>query len=51
VDEFAHALTSLTGQFAQTEKFSIHPYALTPFEEKYHASGHDLWRCQIKIPT
>ncbi len=50
VDEFAHALTSLTGQLTQTEKFSIHPFALTPFEEKYHASGHSLWRCQLKIP-
>lgn len=51
VDEFAHALTSMTGKSSQTEKFSIQPYALTPFEEKYHTSGHDLWRCQLKIPT
>lgn len=50
VDEFAHAVTSLTGKSSQTEKFSIYPYALTPFEEKYHVSGHDLWRCQLKIP-
>lgn len=51
VDEFAHALTTLTGQATQCENYSIHPFALTPFEEKYHASGHSLWRCQLKIPN
>ena len=51
IDEFAHALTTLTGQVTQCENYSIHPFALTPFEEKYHTSGHALWRCQLKIPN
>jgi len=43
IDEFAQALT-LVGRPAQTEAW--HPtQAMTPFERKYAASGHGLWRC------
>lgn len=58
IDEFAYALTQLTGQPTASEVFTIAtPHhtshnllaALSPFEEKYHASGHTLWRCQLKI--
>jgi tRNA G46 methylase TrmB len=43
-EEFAEALR-LAGVAAQCEKFAIHEAPLTPFERKYAASGHDLWRC------
>jgi hypothetical protein len=26
-----------------------HP--ITPFEEKYRASSHPLWRCRVALPT
>lgn len=43
IDEFAAALT-LVGRSASTEPWQ--PQApMTPFERKYGASGHGLWRC------
>ena len=49
IDEMARALTLLAGQPVAAE-----PYAtddpLTPFERKYLASGHELWRCRVSLP-
>ena len=49
IEEMAQALTLLSGQQVIAE-----PYAtddpMTPFEKKYLASGHELWRCQVSMP-
>jgi tRNA (guanine-N7-)-methyltransferase len=49
IEEMAQALTLLTGQSVIAE-----PYAtddpMTPFEKKYLASGHELWRCRVSLP-
>lgn len=51
IDEMAAALTQLTGIVANTEHFSVNANdALTPFEQKYAASGHTLWRCSANMP-
>ena len=51
VDEMALALTQLTGLEVLTEQWPVDPAAaLTPFEQKYAASGHTLWRCTIHLP-
>lgn len=48
IEEMAQALTLLSGQPVFAE-----PYAtddpMTPFEKKYLASGHELWRCQVSL--
>jgi tRNA G46 methylase TrmB len=50
IDECAAALTQLTGMPVQTESFdALTP--ITPFEEKYRASGHALWRCRLALPS
>jgi tRNA (guanine-N7-)-methyltransferase len=50
IDECAAALTQLTGLPVQTEAFdAVAP--ITPFEEKYRASGHALWRCRLALPS
>lgn len=49
VDEFASALQQLTGLPVITESYLPADNALTPFEAKYHASGHALWRCRIAL--
>jgi tRNA G46 methylase TrmB len=49
IQEFASAAAQLTGQPAFWESFQPVSEALTPFEEKYRASGHALWRCQLTI--
>jgi len=52
IDEFAAAVTQLTGINVATEALHVAPAApLTPFEEKYLASGHTLWRCTAQLPT
>lgn len=44
VEEFAGALTLLSGQKVSCEAYAtVDP--ITPFERKYLASGHPLWRC------
>lgn len=43
IDEFAQALTML-GRPAVTEPWAP-GQPMTPFERKYGASGHGLWRC------
>ncbi len=51
IDEFAAAVTQLTGIAVATEALIVDPAApLTPFEEKYLASGHALWRCAMDLP-
>lgn len=51
IDEFATAVKLLTGIDAPAEPFLPVPDApLTPFEEKYAASGHALWRCRVTLP-
>lgn len=48
IDECASALAQLTGQDVQSEPYAaLHP--ITPFEKKYSASGHALWRCRIAL--
>ncbi len=49
IDEFAAALQQLTSLPVQTESYLPADNALTPFEDKYRASGHALWRCRIEL--
>lgn len=48
IDEFAAALTQITEQAVMVEHF-IPTQTITPFEQKYLASGHVLWRCTTQI--
>lgn len=48
IDEMASALTQLCGQHIDTEPW-LPDVPLTPFEEKYLASGHTLWRCRTRL--
>ena len=50
IEEFASAVVQLTGVAVKCEPFSPEADALTPFEQKYLASGHALWRCQLQQP-
>lgn len=48
VEEFAAALSQLSGQRIQAEAWTPES-PITPFERKYLASGHALWRCQADL--
>lgn len=48
IDEFAAAL-AMVGRPAVTEPW-LPAVPMTPFERKYGASGHDLWRCVSSPP-
>jgi tRNA G46 methylase TrmB len=48
-EEFAQALR-LAGSGAYCEEF-VPDAPLTPFERKYSASGHRLWRCSAQVPV
>ncbi len=51
IAEFASAVRQLTGIGVACETFAPQPDApLTPFEQKYTASGHPLWRCRVQLP-
>lgn len=51
IDELAMAVQLLTGIAVATEPLDIDAHApLTPFEQKYAASGHALWRCRVALP-
>ena len=51
IDEMAIALQQVTGREVHSERYPVTPVAaLTPFEQKYAASGHALWRCSIQLP-
>ena len=49
IDEFATAVTQLSGQTVRGESH-VPQQTITPFEEKYRASGHALWRCTAQLP-
>jgi tRNA (guanine-N7-)-methyltransferase len=49
IEEMAQALTLLTGQPVAAESYATDD-PMTPFEKKYLASGHQLWRCRITLP-
>ncbi len=46
VDEFAVAAKLIGGIDAAVETF-VPESPMTPFERKYHASGHELYRCRL----
>ena len=48
IEEFAAALQQLSRQAVAVERYDAAGTPLTPFEEKYHASGHALWRCRAQ---
>jgi tRNA (guanine-N7-)-methyltransferase len=65
IDECAAALKQMTGIHIETEAYfpvyenvpaaledapALPAPAITPFESKYLASGHPLWRCRMRIP-
>lgn len=46
IEEMAQALSLLSGCPVAAEAYAtVDP--MTPFEKKYLASGHDLWRCAV----
>jgi len=49
IEEMAQALTLLTGQPVAAEPWQTDD-PMTPFEKKYLASGHELWRCRASLP-
>ncbi len=51
VEEFAAAVTAMSGIDVECESFVPSSSPLTPFEEKYLASGHELWRCRLTLPA
>lgn len=50
VEEFAGALSLLSGQTVSCEPYTTNA-PVTPFERKYLASGHALWRCLATLPN
>ena len=48
IEEFAAAVTQLSEQVVVCEHF-IPAHSITPFEQKYLASGHALWRCKTQL--
>jgi len=48
IEECAAALTQMTGIAVPVEAYDASA-AITPFEEKYRASRHLLWRCRIAL--
>ncbi|HEY0846826.1 MAG TPA: SAM-dependent methyltransferase [Noviherbaspirillum sp.] len=50
IDECAAALTLLAGIEVRGERFAP-AEPITPFEQKYTASGHLLYRCTVDLPT
>jgi tRNA G46 methylase TrmB len=55
IEECAAALSQLTGSDLAAEPYLVRQpdtgdaAAITPFEQKYLASGHALWRCRIAL--
>ncbi|MCK6412434.1 MAG: SAM-dependent methyltransferase [Azonexus sp.] len=49
IAEMALALSRLSGQPVAAEAYALPPggQPMTPFEKKYLASGHGLWRCVV----
>jgi tRNA (guanine-N7-)-methyltransferase len=50
VEECAAALTQLTNTPVRCEPFFTET-PITPFEQKYLASGHRLWRCRLRLAS
>lgn len=48
IDECAAAISMLTGREVVAEPF-VPTDPITPFEQKYLASGHSLWRCRLDL--
>ena len=48
IEEMAQALTLLSGQPVAAEPW-LTDNPMTPFEKKYLASGHQLWRCRVSL--
>jgi len=48
IEEMAQALTLLSGQPVVAEAYAT-ATPMTPFEKKYLASGHELWRCRVDL--
>ncbi len=48
VEEMALAITHLTGRLVAVEPWRPE-VPMTPFERKYLASGHELWRCVVDL--
>ncbi len=48
IEECAAALTQLSSKAVTPEPYHS-PDAITPFEHKYQASGHALWRCTVNL--
>ncbi|RJF99885.1 tRNA (guanine(46)-N(7))-methyltransferase TrmB [Noviherbaspirillum saxi] len=48
IEEFAAALAHLSGQAVTCESY-VTEAPITPFERKYIASGHSLWRCRLNL--
>ncbi len=50
IEEFAAALTQLSNVTVQCAPYST-SVPITPFEQKYLASGHALWHCKTHLAT
>ena len=48
IEEMAQALSLLSGQAVLPEAWQT-AEPITPFEKKYLASGHELWRCRVSF--
>jgi tRNA G46 methylase TrmB len=48
IEEFASALRQLSGTEIRAEQYLPVSF-MTPFEQKYAASGHALWRCRASL--
>lgn len=48
IEEFAAALIQLTKQDIRCEPY-VTAQPITPFEQKYSASGHALWHCRASL--
>jgi tRNA G46 methylase TrmB len=50
IEECAAALQQLCGLPVAVEAYDPGTTPITPFEQKYQASGHALWRCRVQLP-
>lgn len=50
VEEFAQAVTQAAGREAEVLPHEPGGDYLTPFEQKYHASGQALWKLTVELP-
>ncbi|HAY27541.1 MAG TPA: SAM-dependent methyltransferase, partial [Candidatus Accumulibacter sp.] len=48
IAELCFAIETLRGHTVACERY-LPAAALTPFERKYFASGHALWRCRVDL--